>query len=166
MKLIPFEYTTENADACARGTMTMYRAGQTVTRKLTRAEMRLYEAAKEQHYVIARGRSGLDVSNAYYLWCEGAQIPFIRIEQKRNYSYLTLDVIFLPRERYLHPDAIRELDLLFRRHAKPPCWYGSGDNHCSCSRIPNEAAERVAATMWSIATASRPLPTEPSSPLS
>jgi hypothetical protein len=152
---IPAEPMTQDlADRAARGLVTLYRFGRPCSRKLRPAEWAAYEAAKVNHYVET---NHVDVSNAYYRWCAADPVvPFIRVEPRRHSAKVRMDLITLGGGD-LGQEAAREALALVRRFAVPPCFFGVGVVTW-CSRVRREDAGQVAAGLWAIATAPRPLP--------
>jgi hypothetical protein len=148
--LKPCENTTAEADAAAEGRITIWMCGQPISHRLRKQELAEYHAAKERHYVVDRGYR---IKNIYGRWCEAAQVPDIHVRPKKLYADVTMDLIFLPRDRRdLVPEARDEVEALC---AGPGVILRCLGTYTSIDRVPVEDAGRIAATLWAIATAPR-----------
>jgi hypothetical protein len=123
------------------------------SRRLTKRELLAYEEGKVNHYVVT---NNVEVSNAYFHWCDGPPpIPFIRVRLRKRYAEVSADLITVPEDRSLWPAAREAIRRLFERESSPPYRHGVGI-FSRCDRIPLERAQAVAAELWAILTAPRP----------
>jgi hypothetical protein len=151
MTLVPYEYTAENADRAARGEFTVYWNGRAVSRRLRKAELQVYERAKVQHFVVARD---IEVSNAYFRWCEGSSIPFIKVLPKVKFAAVSMDFISMPgvRRKDLDETLTNAVETLWQREGQRGSRIYVGF-FSSCSRVPLARAEAVAAELWDLSLA-------------
>lgn len=115
---------------------------------MTPTERKELEAAKDRGYVIRRD-SQVELSNAFYKWCEDNERPFVAVTRRRRHAVVTLDTFLLPFE--LTPEAMEECQTVLLKAVVRGHWVGIGKDRVTGSRVPIEKAGEVAAELLRIA---------------
>lgn len=146
-------WTDELLEKAIRGHTTIYRGDHAAPYRLTAEERRQLESAKERHFVVAGRR--VNLRNAFFVWCELHQQPYIVVEKRRNYATVSMDLIALEANK-LHPEATREVEQLLIEKSARNAWVSVG-TYSSSDKVPLDQADEVAAKLYAIFTAPRTL---------
>lgn len=153
--------TPPTADRLARGDLARYLFNQRMPYKLRPSEWPIYEAAKEDGYVVVPG-AGLArtrLRNCYFEYCTDLGRPFVCVELRQKWASVELDMIEvppLPDERQLcrklSDGAYNRIDaLLAEMTAKRGAWWSSGHVFIYSNGIAVEHARWVAERLFTIA---------------
>jgi hypothetical protein len=158
---LPTTTVLPTADRLARGDLQRYLMGHRMPYKLRSAEWAVYEAAKENGYLVAPsvGLARTRLRNCYFAYCEDLGRPFVCVELRRKWASIELDMIEVPplpseREvcRRLSDAAYKRIDaLLAEMTTKRRAWWSSGHVFIYSNGIAIEHAPWVAQRLFTIA---------------
>ncbi|TAK28831.1 MAG: hypothetical protein EPO21_22000 [Chloroflexota bacterium] len=118
--------------------------------RLTPREQQSLRLAKHQRYLVVRPRAKQDVEEAYRLWCRQSKVPFVRVRKLRHFAEVSLE--FETAGREAGPEASEKAKDALQRYSWAPYTYRWTSKLWSTSRVPLEMAEKLAETLFEIAT--------------
>jgi hypothetical protein len=153
--------TLPTADRLARGDLARYMFGQKLPHKLRATEWPVYEAAKENGFLVVSGwgLGRVRLRNCYYQYCTDLSRPYVVVELRQKWASVELDMIEVP-PRPHEPSICRRLSepaakaveaLLAELTSKRGAWWSPGNVFAYSNGIPAERAPWVGARLFAIA---------------
>lgn len=151
------------ADRLARGDLVRYMFGQEIPHKLRVNEWAVYEAAKENGYLVVSGQ-GLGrtrLRNCYYSYCQDLGRPYVVVELRQKWASIELDMIEVPPQpgspeicRRLSENAAKRIEaILAELTTKRGAWWSPGSVFAYSNGIAVAHATWIAARIFAIACA-------------
>ena len=121
---------------------------------LTPSELKAYEEAKRKHFVVCgwkRKEKPDRLAEAYFRWCVVNGEPYVGVEKRKAYAGVTLDMIST--DRRLAGWAVTAMGQALWKFSLPKATVYRGECYNESDRVRFEDAERLAAILYTIATA-------------
>jgi hypothetical protein len=136
-------------DAAVEGKARFLWLGEPLVHPLRGSAREAFEAAKQQHYCVSRGRGNDRVAQAFFYWCEAHGEPFIRVRLRRAFATVELDGITWDRRMGDAAQALAHRALTAASSAGAVLIVGAVV--WLSDRVYRERAEALAAELYAIA---------------